>query len=221
MRREKSRSQAPMSGAAAPRRSPLTRNRPATLSGTLASTGMSIPPSERVHRAAPLNASGSQPPRSRRRPAPRPPIARPARPASILVVPGPPRQRRLIGIRERPRRRCASAWSSCACGFGRWLDARPSKRASGAWAWEPAGFGPALCCSSPGSSPPSRSDLFPADGGRAQTRVSHGVRATALATAPMIPDIYAQSRQRCCLTLVQAWRKAYFFRSEAGQQQIL
>ena len=53
MRREKSRSQAPMSGAAAPSRSQLTRNRPATHSGTLASTVMSIPhQSEAQSRAA-------------------------------------------------------------------------------------------------------------------------------------------------------------------------
>jgi hypothetical protein len=114
MRREKSRSQAPMSGAAPPSRSQLTRNRPATHSGTLASTGMSIP--NQTDCTLPRRSTPAAPSPRTRADAPRP--ARPSRdppaPPLILVVPGPPRQRRIIAVQGRPRRRCASAWSSCA-----------------------------------------------------------------------------------------------------------
>ena len=114
MRREKSRPKAPMSGAAPPSRSQLTRNRPAAFPAPWRARSCPSPIRAR-HRAAPLNASGSPAPSLA--PTPRAPPAHsrdaPA-PPLILVVPGPPRQRRIIGVQGRPRRRCASAWSSCA-----------------------------------------------------------------------------------------------------------
>lgn len=133
MRREKSRPKAPMSGAAAPRRSQLTRNRPATLSGTLASTVMSIPhQSEAQSRAAQRQRLPSP---LARADAPRPPAHSrdPPAPPLVLVVPGPPRQRRIIGVQGRPRRRCATAWSSCARVFpggplAEWARERASQR---------------------------------------------------------------------------------------------
>jgi hypothetical protein len=128
-----------MSGAVAPRRSPITRDRPAALSGTMASTAMSI--HLQCECTSPRRSTPAAPSPRARADAPRParPLARPARPAS-----NPSRSRASAPAKDN----CSTGAASSPLRIGMvelraGFSGRPSCR-GGARACEPAGFGPVL-----------------------------------------------------------------------------